>query len=320
MTLLQLANFVRIAEMQSVSKAAAVVGVAQPALSRQVRNLEAELGTPLLERRSWGVTLTPAGEVLLARARRLLFEADDARDAVRALASDPSGRVALGVPASICRALLPPLALALRPEFPNLRPYLLDGFSASLHARVLAGDLDLAILYDQRPMGPLTTAQLLSEDLMLVGPPNGQIDAMGTPGERLADRPLILPARPNRLRLLIDEVLGLRREDEPSILEVDALPAIIGMVERGAGYTVLPYSAVAAEVEGGALAVGPLPGPPLTRTLLLARPIDRPATAVVTAMEQTLRQVINALAPTLRWRPLARSPAGPLPARRPLDD
>ncbi|HRE44026.1 MAG TPA: LysR family transcriptional regulator, partial [Terricaulis sp.] len=100
MTLTQLANFIRIAELQSLSKAALVVGVAQPALSRQLRTLEAEMGSPLFVRHAWGVALTPAGETLLARARRVLAEAESARDAVQALAKRPTGRISLGVPAS----------------------------------------------------------------------------------------------------------------------------------------------------------------------------------------------------------------------------
>jgi LysR family nitrogen assimilation transcriptional regulator len=101
MTLQQLANFVRIVELQSFSKTAAVIRIAQPALSRQVRNLEIELASPLLVRHGWGVTPTAAGELLLERARRLLAEAEGARDALLALSAEPSGRGCSSGPSTI---------------------------------------------------------------------------------------------------------------------------------------------------------------------------------------------------------------------------
>lgn len=300
MTLVQLANFVRICELQSFSKAAAVIRIAQPALSRQVRNLEAELGGDLLVRHAWGVTPTPAGEVLVVLARRLLLDADAARDAVQALKAQPAGRVAVGVPTSVANALLPPLARALRARYPLLRPHFTDGFSAALHARTLAGELDLAVLYEDRAIGPLTTAPLLSEHLILVGSVDAEIVA-GSTVDMLTAQSLILPARPNRLRLIVDEALATRSEPLKPVLEVDSLSAIISMVRSGMGLTVLPYSTVASEVEGGALRVWNLASPQLSRTLLLVRPLNRQSTAAVTAVETELRAAVLDLSVSLRW-------------------
>jgi LysR family nitrogen assimilation transcriptional regulator len=306
MTLIQLANFVRIAELQSLSKAAAVIRIAQPALSRQVRSLELEFGTPLLARHAWGVTLTDAGEVLLGEARRLLRDADGARDAVQALSAQPSGRVAVGVPASLATTLLPPLAAVLRRKYPGLRPHFVDGFSAVLHARTLSGDLDLAALYDDRTIGPLATTPLLTETLMLVGPGDGGALPAG-PAQSLASGPLILPARPNRLRLIVEEALAARGGAQPEIFEVDSLPAIIAMVQNGVGLTVLPYSTVAQDVARGALRVWDVGAPRLARTLLLVRPLDRRPSVAAPAVEQEIRMLIAALQSELRWTPL---PAG----------
>jgi LysR family nitrogen assimilation transcriptional regulator len=301
MTLAQLAYFVRIAELQSLSKAAAVVRVAQPALSRQVRNLEQELGTPLLIRHAWGVALTPAGELLLARARRLLADADGIRDAVQALAAEPTGRIALGVPSSIAPQLLPPLAERLSRRYPRLRPHFVDGFSAALHARALAGDLDLAILYEDRAMGPLAVAPLIAETLMLIGPVGVEVD----PARALAEQPLVLPARPNRLRLIVDAILPPLPAESTVILEVDSVPAILGIVARDRRFTVLPYSAVADEVERGMVRAWDLKAAKARRTLMLGRPLGRQVTAAVGAVEQEIRAVVAELAPRLRWTPLS---------------
>lgn len=298
MTLVQLAYFIRIAEVQSLSKAAAIVRIAQPALSRQIRNLEIEVRAPLLVRHAWGVTLTPAGEMLLDYAKRILKDVDTARDAIHSLNSEPSGRVTIGVPASLATSFVPPLAVALRQKYPGLRAHFVDGFSAQLHERCISGDVDLAVLYEDRALGPLVTKLLLSEDLMLIGPPG--IQPVGeTSMERLLAQPLILPARPNRLRLIVDSLLA--EADVESILEVDSLPPIIDLVRRGTGWTVLPYSTIAGDVLRKDVSAWPLTSPRLVRVLLLARPASRQLTPAVAAVEMEISALASSLATTLRW-------------------
>lgn len=299
----RLANFVRIAELQNLSKAAAAIRVAQPALSRQVRDLEREVGQALLVRHAWGVSLTPAGEVLLNHARHMAREAEAVRDALKTLSAEPSGRVAIGVPASLARALIPPLAETIARSYPRLRPHFVDDFSASLHRRILGGELDLAVLYEDRAIGPLFTVPLLAENLCIIGPSEAELTA-STTASMLHGRPLILPARPNRLRLIIDEALTLDEGSASSLLEVDSLPAIIGLVKRGRGFTVLPYSAVAEEAMDGSVSVAELRFPQLTRTLLLAHPLQRHPTPAVNAMETEVRLLVGSLAEPLRWRAL----------------
>ena len=307
LSLTQLANFLRIVELGSLSKAAAVIRIAQPALSRQVRAMEAELGAPLLTRHGRGVTPTAAGEILATRARRLLREVDTLRDHVTASAAEPSGRVGLGVPTSLAAALLPPLAAALRARHPALRPHFVDGFSAVLHERTLAGDLDLAVLYFDRPMGPLAALPLVEEDLLLIGPPDSPAMTSPEPPD-LAAAPLILPGRPNRLRLIVDQALSAQAPRP--LAEVDSLPAMIEMVRAGQGCTVLPYSTVAAEVERGALAARPVAGARLSRTLSLARPLDREPTAATEAVERGIRALVRSEAGRMRWRPLGEEGTG----------
>ncbi len=308
MTLAQLANFVRIVELQSLSRAAAMVRIAQPALSRQVRQLEAELGATLLVRHAWGVTPTAAGEALLLSARRLLHDADGVKDAVHALATHPRGRVALGVPASLAASLLPPLAEALRRQYPDLRPYLVEGFSAVLHNRLVSGDLDMAVLYDERGFAGLTATPLLAEPLMLIGPPDAPAPGAST-AERLRAGTMILPSHPNRLRQMIDEALAQHAAPEPPILEVDSVPAILAMVENGAGYTILPYSTVAHLADQGRVGTWPLESPRLSRTLLLVRPSDRRTSPAIAAVEAALLALVHDLAPALRWTPCSSNPS-----------
>src|SRR3954447_4058261 len=98
MDIRQLKYFLRVAEMESLSRAASVLRVAQPALSRQIKSLEEELAVLLLRRHGWGVTPTPAGQVLMIHARQVLKEVEAARDAVLACQAEPTGKLSFGVP------------------------------------------------------------------------------------------------------------------------------------------------------------------------------------------------------------------------------
>lgn len=300
MTLIQLANFIRIAELGSLSKAAAAIRIAQPALSRQLKDMEAEFGADLFTRHRWGVSMTPAGELLLEKARRIISETECARDAVRALSEEPAGPVSLGVPTSIAAALLPELAVILQSRYPKVRPRLIEGFSAILHGQMLAGDLDLGVLYEDRTLRPLSTVPLLREGIVMVAPA-ARIDE--APG---GTSPVIVPARPNRLRLIVDAILA-EREESPPLLEVDSLSAIIAMVRRGVGCTFLPYSSVVDEVVRGDVAIRDSCPSRITRTLHLAHPMGRQPTAALAVVEQELRRLVGRLAPSLRWQALTQA-------------
>ncbi len=304
MTLIQLNYFIRIAELKSLSKAAAALRIAQPALSRQVRNLELELGSVLLVRHAWGVTPTHAGELLIDRARKILLDVEEVQDSIAALLAEPRGRVSIGTPTSLARAMIPPLARALREKHPHLRPYFVDGFSATLHARMLVGELDLAVLYEDRAMGPIATRPLLSERLMVI---SAAIDPVPNVFSlaRLKAEGLALPARPNRLRLIADQYFGQSAEDEVGITEVDSLPALIALVRQGGLRTLLPYSAVVEEVERGELCAVELKDLDFLRVLVLARPFGRPPSAAVQAVETEIALLVEGLAASFHWTPLA---------------
>jgi LysR family nitrogen assimilation transcriptional regulator len=294
MTLAQLASFERIVELRSFSKAAAVLRIAQPALSRTVRALELELEARLLVRHRWGVDPTPAGQVLLEHARRLRNDVESAKGAVHALAAEPAGLVVVGVPASLAAAILPSLAAALMLRHPKLRLHFVDSFSADLHSKTVAAELDLSILYRDGKVGPLVVTPLLHESLVWVIP-------AGTAERARAALPLILPARPNRLRLIVEEAFAASG-CQPWI-EADSLPAIIAMIAQGQGRSILPFSAVRSQVELGLVEVVNI-APPMSRTLVLARPQQRSPTPAILAVEEEIGSLVHALATEMRWHPL----------------
>ncbi|MBP2312822.1 LysR family transcriptional regulator [Azospirillum soli] len=296
----QLRNFLHVAELQSLSRAAAVLRVAQPALSRQIKALEEELGVQLLQRHGWGVTPTPAGQVLMEHARRVLKEVGAARDAVQAYQMEPSGSVTFGTPTSLGAVMLPGLTVRFRRQAPKVRLHLVEGFSASIHEWVLSGRLDLAVLYETKTMGSLHTTPLLEETMVLLGSAGRFADGAELDVTEVAALDLILPARPHRLRLLVDQVFAERDLTCAPIVEVDALPALIELVRMGEGCTLLPYCCVHALVSEGSLSAAAV-FPAIRRSLVLVRPPDRIPTPASEALEREVFAFIEANSAELRW-------------------
>lgn len=121
--------FIEIVEQGSLSRAAARLNVAQPALSIHLRNMEAELATPLLLRGRGGVVPTEAGQILLRAARRIVNEQVSAMDEIRSLGQEPSGEVRLGLPGTIADILAIPLIEAARRRYPRVRITLSEAMS-----------------------------------------------------------------------------------------------------------------------------------------------------------------------------------------------
>jgi LysR family nitrogen assimilation transcriptional regulator len=299
MNLTQMRYFVRVCEAQSLSKAAAIIRIAQPALSRQVKALEQELGAQLLVRQPWGVAPTPAGEVLLDQARKVLKQVEVAREAVRATESEPSGPIAVGAPSSIATILFPPLLAALRRRHPRLRPMLIDEISGALHQRTLRGEVDIAILHADRMTGVFSQSPLLVESVGLAASPALAAKVEAPTPDEIATLPLLVSTALNRSRLTLEALLKGKALN--LVAEVDCMPALLQMLADGAGFALLPFSAVHSWVERGALAYVDLGYPDLRRELEIVRAIDRPPSPSAKAVEALIRELVSGMQAKMRW-------------------
>ncbi len=170
MDLRQLRYFLTIVEQGSFSRAAAVLNVAQPALSIHLRKMEDALGTPLLIRRPQGVVPTEAGDLLALRARRILSEMARTEDEIRSLHSDPAGEVRLGFPATVSSILSVPLISAARDRYPRIRINIAEAMSGFVSEWLMDGRIDMAILYNDIGQKGLRSDLLLKEDLVMLTP------------------------------------------------------------------------------------------------------------------------------------------------------
>lgn len=307
MDLRQLRYFVAIIQCGSITRASLQLNVAQPALSLHIRNMEADLGVPLLFRTPQGVQPTEAGSILLRNAQLILSQFEQAQAEIRGSTSEPVGEVRLGLPSSISQILGVPLILAARERFPRVGLRIAEAMSGYVLDWLRLGRVDLGLLYGLVEDRCLRSISLLSEALVLFGPATGRVDGFGAPEEgrsvplsALADHPLILPGPGHGLRDLLDEKAGAEGLRLAPGIEIDAYGAIKVLVERGLGFSVLPAHAVQKEIGEGRLRAWTF-DPPLMRTVHLVLPTDRPLSHAVRAVEGLCRTTLADLVRSGVW-------------------
>ena len=310
MDLKQLEYFVRVAELGSFTRAAALLGVAQPALSRQVRLLEVEMRQSLLLRNGRGATATEAGKILLEHGRGILHQIERAKEDLGAISRTPAGRVAVGLPPTVARTLSVALTREFRKRLPHASLTITEGLSASMTEWLKAGRLDIALLYNPSPSADIELAPLFDDELHLIaartspGPSRGARSPARTGAARnraappiplpeVAVLPLVIPSRPNAIRMLVESAMagiGCR----PNIaLEIDGVTAILALVGDGAGYAILPRHAVAISSHADAFVARRIVRPVVKSRFEIATSSRRATTLTQKAMVGVIRDVVG---------------------------
>ncbi|WP_439499137.1 LysR substrate-binding domain-containing protein [Bosea sp. (in: a-proteobacteria)] len=304
----QLKAFSTLAEFGSFSRSAGVLGIAQPVLSRQIKALEQELGVELFYRNGRGTVLTEAGKVLNQYAKDVIETVDRAASEVTALKSSPRGTIVIGLPPSVGIVLTVPLVQHFREAFPLISLRVIEGFSGHVLEWLLTGKIDVAVLYNAPRTGSLRAEPLLTDELFLLGPAEGGVlpDGESVPARLLSEIPLILPARPHGLRMLIDSMLGEAGIVPRVEIEVEAMPSTLGLVEKGVGYTILSYSTAYARVQEGRMRAWRIVEPGITRQLILATSSQRPTTPAMRSLVAMVRQEVRSLTEQGLWLPKGR--------------
>ncbi len=281
----------------SMSKAASRLRIAQPQISRLIGDLEAEIGAPLLERHPKGVEPTGAGRILSALSHRIEGEMEDALAQIAETSGIASGEITLGVPGSLSETLVPRLLDEIRHSHPGIRLRVVDGFSAALHRQTLDGRLDLALLYTRASDRALVQEQVLEDSLGLVSKrvgTAGDSKEATVPITALVGAELVLPAAPNRLRLLVDRAAEEADVTLQVISEIDSLNALVKLCVRGTSNTILPQSAVVDEIRAGSVQWRPIV-PAIKRTISLARLKGKGETQVMRAVADSVRRACHEL-------------------------
>lgn len=319
MDLQQIRYFLETVAAGSLSRAAVRLGISQPALSRQIGNLEASLQQSLLYRHGRGVSLTDAGRRFEEVAQDVMRRLADVRTELAAGAIDNTGSVSLGMPPSLSASMGADLALRFAAEFPRAQLRLREAFSAVLLEWTEAARVDIAVLYDARSSRSLIATPLMLEDLFMVEPPSTRADGTLEPVSlpELASRACVLPGPENGLRRVVDAACAAEGVRPRVLTEVDCVAALKQLVERGVGPTVLPFGAVHREVRDGRLRVRPFRSSAMRALLVLATPANQPITPLTRAVMRIVQDEVARLVPLDILRGVTRNLEGPRPRPRP---
>lgn len=275
-----LSIFVRAAELRSFSRTAVALGTTQPSVSRPIAELETALGGALFYRTGRGISLTELGEALLPRARALLDGAGQLVEDAQAFGRAPTGPVTVAALPSMMAVLAPQLFQHLRSHAPGIRLKLLEGFSDQVERWLSEGTADIGLLARYRPPRPGQDEALYRARVILLRGQSVPPLPPKLPFAALAGLPLVLPSRPNALRVILEETARKQKVSLEIVLEADSLEAQREVVRSCGCYTVVAEQAL----QGGAHARG-----------LLASEIDQPElTRYVTAMVTQQRPLSRA--------------------------
>jgi LysR family transcriptional regulator, nitrogen assimilation regulatory protein len=276
MDIKQLRAFLTVADTGNVTRAAELLNLVQPAVSRQLRLLEDDVGAELFERQRHGMVLTEAGRALVGYARRALLELDRARAEIRGSAGGVGGLVSLGLLPSTCDLLASPLVSALAATYPGIRARIAMAYGGTLQQWLETGEVDAALLYGSERSPAIHARPLIEEALWVVGPPSAGLHrSRPVPLASLAGQPLILPSAPHGIRTLVDHACAMSRLQLAIAAETNAMSVQKSLVLAGHGLTILPAIAVADDVERKQITAAPLTDPTITRTIVLALPANR---------------------------------------------
>lgn len=239
----QLDLFLRVAELGSINRAASTLGLSQPALSRQIALLEQAMGAQLFTRTQGGVLLTGAGQLLSERARPLLKQFGLLK---RQVGEQAAGQLTIGTPPAWRQLVVCPFIEDFAARLPGVKLRVYERLSNELHDDMSAGLLDLAFVpFRATPLQRHAQTAVVREPVVVVGRASDRLAPdKPLPITGLDGRHLVLPERPNVLRVQLEQAMARRQLDFRVAVETDAMDVCLDMARRGLGFSVVPASAL----------------------------------------------------------------------------
>lgn len=289
MDLKQLRLFIHVAELGGFARAADVLNVGQPTLSRQIRALEVDLGTTLFHRNGRGVVLTPDGARFVDHARGVLHAAEAAVQVLHRDNRRLTGRVVFGLTPSVGRLLIPELVRRFRDELPNASLSIVNLLSVALQDHMRAGRLDFAIMHRPLPSREISVSTLSIEELYLIGPSKKGLKPE-VPFAQLESLPLAIPSTLHLIRRELEREAARAGIRLNVVLEVDVLESLFDVVAQGFGHTVATKFPLLSPSTPTGLVAQRLISPSLATELCLVTPTTRQMTPLQRAASELARQ------------------------------
>ncbi|HZT42307.1 MAG TPA: LysR family transcriptional regulator [Chthonomonadaceae bacterium] len=291
MELYQLEAFEAVISHGSFTRAAEALYLTQPAVTRQIAALEAELQTRLFDRLGRTVHLTAAGEALHRYAEAIVRLVQEARHAIADIEAGSAGRLAVGASSTLATYVLPPLLRRFRESHPRVEISVHTGVSAQVLEMVRANEVDIGLVTSEVHDPALQATILADFATCVVVPPTHPLAARrSVSAAELAGSPLILMEAGTNLRAYVDRLLGAAGVEEQVTMELDNVEAIKRMIQADLGISLLPEVAVSLEVQDGRLVALDLTDVPhANRHITLTHRRDKYLTTAVQAFLHLLK-------------------------------
>ena len=282
--------------------AEAALGVAQSAMSRQIQQLEAELGVQLLERNGRGVTLTEFGEILYRDAEDILHRMASTLTELQDASHRVTGSVSIAAPPTFTNVYMAEIILRLQALRPTLRVRAVEASSGSVMNQLVGGEVDCAVVSLANPPSRIVQRPLLTEPVCVICAPSHPVARQkNVPRAQLRDLDLVLPAALNGSRALLRDYFAAENIPLRSQIEADSLALSRKLVMRKPLCTILPTTSCEEQIAAGELVAVPL-DPPLNRTLYIASLRDHPPVDAV-------RDLVDVTVAVAQGTPRTKKPA-----------
>ncbi|AIY42384.1 LysR family regulatory protein [Collimonas arenae] len=303
MELRQLRYFVAIVDHGSLSRAARVLHIAQPALTQQIKQLEDELAAQLLHRSAQGVIATDAGKIFYEHAQAILKQVSDARSAVAQSTDKPTGTVALGIPQSVSGILALPLLTAMRARYPDISLQLTEELTGNLIEQLKTGRINLAVLFDDGQLTSFATTPLAEEEMMFITRTGSQYASArrSVTFARAAKAKLILPGMQHGVRPRIESIARAAGLVLENVIEISSVTIMKSAILADIGATILPVAPLLPEIRRGEMTAYSISGEKLSRTLTLCASKNIPLTTAAAAVERLVLEVTDELCRSGEW-------------------
>ncbi|WP_123793298.1 LysR substrate-binding domain-containing protein [Pacificibacter maritimus] len=241
--------FVKIVDIGSITRASAILHIAQPALSQQIAALETHFGKPLLLRSKRGVVPTEAGKVLYRHCQLILRQLDQTELEIASASEEISGVVCVGLaPLGLGSLLAAQLIHTIHQEYPGIVLYINENVGGgAMSELVMTGKMDVALLFDPGNMPSLKFKRICTEELHFVTADKALIE--GASEIKLSDAlatPLMLPSKIHTIRQVIDTTLARAGLNKRPIAETESISVLSNAIGEGLCATILPQSAARA--------------------------------------------------------------------------
>jgi LysR family nitrogen assimilation transcriptional regulator len=292
MDIKQLKTFVEVATNGSYARTAAIVGVAQSALSRQISALERAIGDRLFHRTGRGVVLTELGERMLPRARALVADAEAWTDAARGERAEPHGEVTLGAVPVASRGLIAAITGEIRNSLPGIRLRALEGYSGQVEEWLASGRVEIGI-YNRYRRGRIANAEVLArtEVHLITRRSHPMARRREIAVRSLADVPLALPVRPNSLTSVLTGLAASQHFEIDIRFEAGSTPLIRDVMLASDLATISPREVFSREIAAGELSAIPIVRPKILQTTWMSMSSHHPPSEAARIVARLIRQM-----------------------------